>query len=49
MGIIGTVLVVLAIAVIGLIAFGILAIFARGMSDVPLGSKQNNQDKQNTK
>jgi len=36
MGIIGTVLVVLGVAVLGLVAFGIMAIWARSMSDVPL-------------
>lgn len=46
MGILGVVGVVIGLAVAGLVAFGVLMIYARGMSDVPLDSpKPSNKSK----
>jgi len=47
MGILGTVLVVLGIAVAGLIGWGVLMVFARGMSDVPLDAHKSTEDTEN--
>lgn len=43
MGIAGTVLAILVMAAIVLIGWGVLMLFARGMSDVPMGSKKKSR------
>lgn len=49
MGILGVVGIVLLVAIVGLAAFGVLMIFARGMSDAPLSLKKNSQTNQDNK